>query len=293
MYPRMPTILDKKDEIISLFTQGVPPSAIARRLGVQTTAISAFLARQGLRVITKVVKRKLTLEEETSLADEYARGVRSSLLAKKYGVNQSTVREVAKRHDIAVKARGAARKTFTRTETIRIVQMWEEGYPKQEIADAFESCGSVIDRVLRDAGAKQKQNRPPGKDGYIVGDGYWYIRVAADDPMAEMRNSHGMVAEHRLVVARKLGRPLRRDESVHHIDGNRLNNDESNLQLRNGNHGKGVCLQCADCGSRNVVTVPIAVSETMMRDVLHHIDGDPNNNDPANLRMVPLKERPS
>jgi ribosomal protein L37AE/L43A len=33
------------------------------------------------------------------------------------------------------------------------------------------------------------------------------------------------------LMEEKIGRPLRRDECVHHIDGNRENNDMSNLQL--------------------------------------------------------------
>jgi hypothetical protein len=37
--------------------------------------------------------------------------------------------------------------------------------------------------------------------------------------------------EHRLVMERVLGRPLTTNENVHHIDGDRTNNDPSNLEL--------------------------------------------------------------
>lgn len=37
--------------------------------------------------------------------------------------------------------------------------------------------------------------------------------------------------EHRVVVEAHLGRPLRSDEIVHHIDGNKRNNDISNLAV--------------------------------------------------------------
>ncbi len=39
------------------------------------------------------------------------------------------------------------------------------------------------------------------------------------------------IYEHRLVAALKIGRPLRSDEHVHHIDGDGWNNDPENLEV--------------------------------------------------------------
>jgi hypothetical protein len=39
---------------------------------------------------------------------------------------------------------------------------------------------------------------------------------------------------------------------VHHIDGDKQNNILENLQLHQGNHGKGTKHACLDCGSERI-----------------------------------------
>jgi hypothetical protein len=46
-----------------------------------------------------------------------------------------------------------------------------------------------------------------------------------------MQNKNGAVFEHRMVVAKHLGRPLTTAECVDHMDGNRGNNTIDNLRL--------------------------------------------------------------
>lgn len=50
-------------------------------------------------------------------------------------------------------------------------------------------------------------------------------------------NKKGYIFEHRFIMSELINRPLYNDEVVHHIDGNGLNNDPSNLMLdRVGKH---------------------------------------------------------
>jgi hypothetical protein len=54
-----------------------------------------------------------------------------------------------------------------------------------------------------------------------------------------MANSAGLIMEHRLVAARTIGRPLRRDEVVHHKNRNRGDNRPENLDVRSrSDHGE-------------------------------------------------------
>lgn len=65
----------------------------------------------------------------------------------------------------------------------------------------------------------------------ITAKGYierWLDPQSAFHPMAD---KDGYVYEHRLVVAEHLGRCLTAEEEVHHRDGNKHNNELSNLQL--------------------------------------------------------------
>lgn len=61
--------------------------------------------------------------------------------------------------------------------------------------------------------------------------GYLDIWIDRNDPFRAMAKSNGYVPEHRLVVAKSLGRMLSRREHVHHVNGNRADNRLENLEL--------------------------------------------------------------
>lgn len=61
----------------------------------------------------------------------------------------------------------------------------------------------------------------------VLEDGY----VSVYHPNHPNATSEGRILEHRFVMAEHLGRPLAPTETVHHRDGDRENNDLSNLEL--------------------------------------------------------------
>ena len=86
---------------------------------------------------------------------------------------------------------------------------------------------------------------PSWKGGRIEAWGYWKI-WRPDHPKA----SNNYVLEHRLVMEEKIGRLLKEDEIVHHLDGNKKNNNPNNLQLLKRGGGQkfhGFPTHCPKC----------------------------------------------
>ena len=74
-------------------------------------------------------------------------------------------------------------------------------------------------------GPRSGSGHPEWKGGRVLISRYWYI-YSENHPY---RTKANYVAEHRLVMERKLGRYLTPHEVVHHIDGDSQNNSPENL----------------------------------------------------------------
>ena len=86
--------------------------------------------------------------------------------------------------------------------------------------------------------------------------GDYLYAIVKEHPNA---SKHGYVLYHRVVIENHLGRILNHNEVVHHIDGNKFNNDISNLRLMDSKQHvklhlmqdrgrKYVLLKCPECG---------------------------------------------
>lgn len=70
------------------------------------------------------------------------------------------------------------------------------------------------------------------RGGRVIKNGYIYIKISPNHPFYEaMATSTGYVAEHRLVMAEHLGRPLKDTEIVHHRNSLKTDNRIENLEL--------------------------------------------------------------
>lgn len=104
--------------------------------------------------------------------------------------------------------------------------------------DHCHPCGNKYHHHHNSNSAHWGENNPRWKGGRILDKGgYVLVLIRPDDPLYAMgtkKNRDGIpryVREHRLVMARALGRLLDRTEIVHHKDGNPQNNNLGNLEL--------------------------------------------------------------
>ena len=90
-------------------------------------------------------------------------------------------------------------------------------------------------RLVSIHGPKRKRNQK----GFFEFNGYRYIRINRGDPLfcmgvkSKSHNHSKFVGEHRIVMARHIGRPLERWEIVHHKNHQRGDNRLENLELVN------------------------------------------------------------
>lgn len=83
-------------------------------------------------------------------------------------------------------------------------------------------------RFLRGHNSKIQEKHPKWKGGICVTGGY-VMAISKNHPRAHEQTKR--IAHHILIVEKAFGRILRPPEQVHHVDGNKLNNENANLVL--------------------------------------------------------------
>ncbi len=262
------------EQILSTYAAVRVVSKVAKMLNVSITTAHRVLAKNGVDTSAGLLAWRASARrfDDVAAADlrkRYEDGATLAQLADDHGVTFDTLKRALKRAGATLRANPAPTERPSEIDQVRA--MYAAGVSQQRISLALGRSQSFVTRAMKRHGIERRPGplsaggakHPHWKGGkWKKEDGYIVVMVPADDPLASMRDRAGYVLEHRLVMARSLGRPLHTHETVHHIDGNRQNNDLANLQLRQGRHGKGVVMQCRNCGSHDIASVSIRSLES-------------------------------
>jgi hypothetical protein len=202
---------------------------------------------------------KLSVEEELVVLEKYDSGRSLESVGLDYGLSLTSIRNILLAYGKKPRSAGSKKKFFSDENIKKICDLYKNGISQEKIAKKINVSQCLVSRILRSSGlnkgVRSGADHPHWKGGILDFDGYNAELVSKSDPMYCMANSMGYVMQHRLVMARHLGRPLEKNETVHHINGIRKDNRIENLQLRHGKHGVNQCYECVNCGSRNIKAV--------------------------------------
>lgn len=99
------------------------------------------------------------------------------------------------------------------------------------------ACSNKRNGVLKkgipswNSGKRKPEHEVKKGSIYINHSGYTEVYVGEDEAKIYGRNKGKYVMQHRKVMQDHIGRPVERGEIIHHIDGDKNNNDISNLYL--------------------------------------------------------------
>jgi hypothetical protein len=202
--------------------------------------------------------REVPAETRRKLVKSYKAGGRVALIGKPYGYDYKTTRRVLVEEGLEIRPAGGPRHPPI-APVSKLLRWHKSGLSCRQIAIRLSTYPNKIADALRDAGHEISDGRTrrgsasPIFKGKRRPEPEGYFTIVLDPHEYWLRGSRSGtdMLEHRLVMARSLGRPLLDNETVHHKNGdkgdNRLVKGHElqcpgkccNLELWANSHGPG------------------------------------------------------
>lgn len=245
------TPLISQAEFCKLYQDGESIQSIAADKGVNPKTVARALHKSGIKPRLGGPK-KYNEELRAKFVTEYESGDSASLIASRHGVSNWTVFNVLRKLEIT-RAPGASLRTYPDEFIQEVVEAYKSGSSQDKVGKRFGLHQATVSRLLAMKGVETR--KPKGlrgekhwtwKGGITrTADGYVLVRTREFESMSRI---NGYIPEHRLVMARHLGRPLSPHETVHHRNGVRDDNRLENLELFVGSHPRGATqAHCSTC----------------------------------------------
>ncbi len=225
-------------DLVAAYETGTGIARLARKFHVNGRRVVQILDESGHTGRHPGGKRRFTDEDASEFARLYQAGESLTQLGKQYGVSTQVVRRYLLRAGVELRPVGAPA-FWTDERKAEVTRYYLAGHQIQDIAKVM-GCGiDTLTRTLVELGVHEKkpydrrgENSPSWQGGRVVrDDGYIQVRVTDENRHLADTNRSGYMLEHRLVMARKLGRPLLPGETPHHKNLIRSDNSPGNLEL--------------------------------------------------------------
>jgi len=258
----MKTSVETQNKIIELYNQDIPHRKIAKLTGVGVNTVLRCLKKHNipLRGIGKYNRIRPELAQK--VIEDFKNKLEVKNICENNGISYHIFKKIISNNGLVLPGSGRKR-DFSDLEIKNILSMSDNKESLTKIAEIYNANWDTINNIVKTNNPNYIGKNIGPKHGlwkggqYIDNKGYIQVKLYSDDKYFLMAHTSGYILQHRYNMAKHLGRPLTKTETVHHIDGNVQNNTIENLQLRNKRHGKGQCWKCKDCGSTNIESTDI------------------------------------